>query len=92
MDIKVSYDGRFPNLCRGHLVITIDGTVWDFGKYALMSTGEIHRSEDWDMWATSGPWVLNEYPEGFPDDECLRENVLEAINEQLSWGCCGGCI
>ena len=94
--IKIDYDGFFPNLCSGNLNVTIDDKTWDFGKYALISGGHIcgGAHTDWDMWAEYGPWSIDEdaWPEGFPEDEYLRLNVLEAVNGQVSWGCCGGCI
>lgn len=55
MDIKVEYDGAWPNLCRGNLKITIDGVLWDFGCYSLSSGGEILRDDDWNMWPEEGP-------------------------------------
>lgn len=92
LDIKISYDGRYPCLCMGHLVVWINGTKWDFGTSALQSGGSILRNEDWDMWATSGEWNIyeDEWPEGFP--EIYKEPVLKKINEEIPHGCCGGCI
>ena len=92
MDIKIKYDGEWPNLCRGHLIVCIDDVEWDFGGYSLKSGGEIQRDEEWNMWATEGPWDIWDWPEGFPKDEYLRLNVLEAVNTSIPFGCCGGCI
>lgn len=92
MNIKVEYDGKYPNLYSGHLKVWIDGICWDFGNYSLVSGGHIERDEDWDMWATEGPWSIGDWPEGFPEDKYLRMNVLSEINAQIPHGCCGGCI
>lgn len=92
MDIKVEYNGAYPNLCRGDLFVIIDSVRWKFPDCALSSGGEICRNEDWDMWAVSGPWSIEEWPEEFPEDEYLRLNVVEAVNSNICWGCCGGCI
>lgn len=92
MDIKVEYDGKWPNLCRGNLKITIDGVLWDFGCYSLSSGGEILRDDDWNMWPEEGPWDIWDWPEGFPDDDLLKEAVLMEINSKIPHGCCGGCI
>jgi hypothetical protein len=92
MEIKIEYDGAYPNLCRGHLIVYIDGKKWDFGKYCLNSGGGVHRSEDWDMWSTEGEWEVENWPDGFPADRQLRKSVVDCINEQISHGCCGGCI
>lgn len=92
MDIKIKYDGKWPNLCRGHLIVCIDGVEWDFGRYSLKSGGEIQRDEEWNMWATEGPWEIWDWPEGFPDDDLLKEVVIMEINSEISHGCCEGCI
>lgn len=90
MNIEIKYDGRFPNLCSGHLIVIIDDIPWDFGEYCLVSGGHICRNEEWDMWAESGPWEVSDWPKNFPED--LKESVLATINEEIPWGCCGGCI
>lgn len=90
MNIKIEYDGKYPCLCMGHLIVWIDDVKWDFGRYCLSSGGSIHRNEHWDMWATEGEWSIDEFPKGFPDE--LKELVLLKINEEIPHGCCGGCI
>ena len=52
MNIKIEYDGKYPCLCMGHLVVWIDDVKWDFGSYSLSSGGNIHRDADWNMWAS----------------------------------------
>ena len=90
--IKIKYDGAYPNLCSGHLEVWINDIYYDFGKYCLISGGCIMRDEDWDMWAEEGPWKIDKdsYPKDFPEE--YKERLLEVINEELPWGCCGGCI
>ena len=90
--IKIKYDGAYPNLCSGHLEVWINDIYYDFGKYCLISGGCIMRDEDWDMWAEKGPWEIDKdsYPKDFPEE--YKEKLLEVINEELQWGCCGGCI
>lgn len=90
MKIKIEYDGAFPNLCSGHLKVWIDDKLWDFGKYCLLSGGNIQRDDDWNMWAVSGEWSITDWPKGFPEE--LKDKVLEEINSEIPWGCCGGCI
>lgn len=91
-DIKIEYDGRYPNLCRGHLVVWIDGVAWDFGKYILHSGGDIMRDDEWNMWATEGLWDIDDedFPEGFPME--YKYDVINEINSEIAHGCCGGCI
>lgn len=90
--IKIEYDGSWPNLCRGNLVVYIDETRWDFGSYVLSSGGSIECDDDWNMWATEGSWYIdkNDFPKGFPME--LYDDVMEEINGEIMHGCCGGCI
>lgn len=93
MEIIVEYDGDYPTLCMGHLKVTIDGKLWDFGTYCLTSGGGVYGGPpDWDFEIETGPWEINNWPEGFPEDKYLRLNVLDEINSQIRHGCCGGCI
>ena len=46
--IKIEYDGAWPNLCRGNLVVYVDETRWDFGSYVLSSGGSIECDDDWN--------------------------------------------
>ncbi len=90
MDIKVHYDGAWPNLCAGALTLEIEGKAWEFPDYCLDSGGSVTFTDDWDAVITSGPWTIEDWPKGFPEE--LKEPVLKAINDQIGWGCCGGCV
>ena len=90
MNIKIEYDGKYPCLCMGYLIVWIDDVKWDFGSYSLSSGGNIHRDTDWNMWTSEGEWFVDEWPQGFPEE--LKELVLLKINEEIPHGCCGGCI
>lgn len=90
MNIEIEYDGKWPNLCSGKLVVTIDGTVWDFKSFCLCSGGEVTSDKDWNFTVTQGMWTIYEWPEGFPEE--LKLAVLEEINNTIDHGCCGGCI
>ena len=90
-NVDVQYDGGYPNLCRGRLVITIDDKVWDFGQYNLHSGGCVWFSDNYrDEHIDSGPWSVDEWPDEFPEAD--KDLVLDAINSKIIWGCCGGCI
>jgi hypothetical protein len=87
MDIKVEYDGEYPNLCRGHLVVIVDGVRYDFGTWRLSSGGDI--SNDFTE-VNEGPWSIDDWPDNFPEE--FRKAALEEINSSIRHGCCGGCI
>lgn len=90
MKITVKYDGKYPNLCSGSLCIVIDGHEWHFPKYCLVSGGSVAFTVDWDEVVTDGPWSVLEWPESFP--ELLKDKVIDAINDNIPHGCCGGCV
>lgn len=89
-DIKIEYDGKYPCLCYGHLVVTIDGVVWDFGYNSLRSGGSVWFDEDSEDHVEKGEWDIGEWPEGFPEE--YKVDVLEKVNEEIPHGCCGGCV
>jgi hypothetical protein len=93
LKIDISYDGAYPNLCRGHLKVTVRGkvsTVWDFGEHALSSEGSVSFDDDWQEHVERGPWHIRQWPDGFPVE--LKDAVTEAVNDQVDHGCCGGCV
>ena len=85
----VSYDGRYPCLCDGTLTIRVNGNTYRF-KNALISGGGIFRNDEWDMWSENGKWEirLKEHPELEP----YKEEITRIVNENVEYGCCGGCI
>jgi len=90
MNIKVKYDGEFPTLCAGVLCVTIDGTEYDFGCSSVASGGSVTFDDDWNEHIYSGPWTVTKWPENFPEQ--FRFATVAAINDQISHGCCGGCV
>jgi len=88
MSVKfISYDGEYPNLCSGTLVLEINGNRHKL-QYALRSGGCVLKDDDWNMWAEQGPWSVN-----IPKElEEYRYEIEEAVNSNVHEGCCGGCI
>ena len=84
----VSYDGRYPNLCRGQLVVRIDGKEVNLGN-CLISGGICYFDSDWSDIVTSGEWNIDDLPEEY---EQYRKEIKEVANENVPFGCCGGCI
>ena len=87
----ISYDGKWPCLCFGTLTIKVNGKTYAF-KNAMISGGCVcgGPSTDWDMWSEQGPWEidLREHPELEP----YKDEITKVVNENVEWGCCGGCI
>lgn len=90
MNIKIIYDGKYPCLCGGNLQVQVEETLWDFGKWAIISQGWIQQTADNDYITIEGDWIVISWPDNFPQE--LKPLVEEAINNQIPHGCCGGCI
>jgi hypothetical protein len=86
----VSYDGSYPNLCSGTLKLLVGEKIYTFESHALSSGGGVSFDENWSENVTDGPWEINTWPEGFPEE--LKTEALGVVNENVSWGCCGGCV
>lgn len=87
----VSYDGKWPCLCHGTLIIKVDGKTYSF-EDAMISGGRICGGPitDWDMWSETGDWEID--LEEHPELEPYKEEITRVVNENVEHGCCGGCI
>ena len=98
----VSYDGKRPNLCTGTLVLNINGTDYSFGFTTVPgmskcdfpmfwhSGGSVSFDNDWNADVTSGRWQIDSFD--LPNQ--LREYadaIDEVFNDNVPYGCCGGC-
>jgi len=86
-----SYDGLSPNFCWGKLILNLDGLDITFPEHCLYFDGvcfddNYNKIEKNDK----GKWVITDFPENFPKE--LKERANELVNENMEWGCCGGCI
>jgi hypothetical protein len=90
-DMTIEYDGAYPNLCSGTLTVTVGPKTWTM-DHVLSSGGSVSFDEDWYEHVSSGPWSIDRYdlPDDFPKD--LVEKLEELVNEEVSQGCCGGCV
>ena len=85
MNIKFkSYDGEYPNLCHGRLIVEIDGKEISFGfttpgfgisedklsDYPRFwsSGGAVSFDEDWSEYVSSGPWELTASEKDYPPE------------------------
>ena len=84
----ISYDGAYPNLCRGKLRFKLGDNqyVW---YDALTSGGSVSFNEDWSEEVTEAPWSVD-FPDDFPMS--IRPAVVAMVNEKVPHGCCGGCV
>ena len=86
----ISYDGKFPNLCRGTLAIEKDGKRYEL-RNVLISCGNSFIDAYGDGYTIKGRWRIDsfELPRKLQGD--IKE-IEELVNEHLEHGCCGGCI
>ena len=89
-EIKIEYDGAYPNLCSGKLIATIDGKRWEFPDYCMSPGGSVWFDDDWCEHVEQGPWSISDWPQGFPEE--LKGELVDAVNENVTWGNCGGCV
>ena len=99
----VSYDGEYPNLCTGTLVLNIDGTDYSFGFTTVPgmskcdfpmfwhSGGSASFDNDGNANVTSGRWQIDslDLPKQFRK---YADEIDEVFNDNVPYGCCGGCI
>lgn len=87
----VSYDGRYPCLCYGTLVLRIDGKKVTLPSGCLISGGLVTFDDDWCEEVFDGPWSVDptEVPIEYHD---RLEEIKECVNANVPWGCCGGCV
>ena len=90
LEITIEYNGKYPNLCAGNLIININKQKWEFGEYCLKSGGCCsYNPKNSNITLKEGPWKINEWPEGFP--EKYKDLIIVEINKKIKPGCCGGC-
>lgn len=88
----VSYSGKYPNLCSGILVLEIDGEIVEFPSGILSSGGCVYFDEDWMEYVKQGHWSISPFSD-FPKKYHSRISEIEdVINDNIPWGCCGGCV
>ena len=84
----VSYNGAYPNLCSGTLVLRINGENVEFDPYCMHSGGTVLFDDEWNETVTCGFWSVD-----IPEEYLyLDDEITECVNDNVPWGCCGGCI
>lgn len=83
-----SYDGQYPTLCMGTLVIVVNGVVYKLND-VLRSGGSCNYRES--CGTTIGEWTIVE--ENLPDElKQHADKIARIVNENVELGCCGGCM
>lgn len=99
----ISYTGSFPNLCSGILTVDIDGKEVTFGGFKgdadfpefWCSGGSVRFDDDWNEEVSQGPWELNYCEIKKIKDQFILDHLdelLRVMNENVPYGCCGGCV
>ena len=103
----IEYDGEYPCLCMGTLKVKIDGKEIIFSDSDKLiykkncypkfwrSGGTIKSNgSGWKMWAEKGKWELSAYSnEDYPKEILdILDDLIKVFNENVPYGCCGGCI
>ena len=103
----ISYDGAYPNLCRGTLILRIDGTEVVFNPKVNGFTSDEHRKaydkpNVYHSFWESGGYLDSDYeahsgPWIISEDDLPEkyrkyiDEIDEVFNYNVSHGCCGGC-
>ena len=65
-------------------------TKADYRKF-WASGGSVTADKDWNFEVTQGEWELNDC--WLPDFlKPYGKELIDLFNENVDWGCCGGCI
>lgn len=97
----ISYTGKYPNLCTGDLILEVDGKRYTFGlilnRENILPTfwdsgGSCGFSKDYsESYVYPGKWIINadELPQEL---QKYADEIDELFNENVPYGCCGGCL
>lgn len=83
----ISYNGKYPCLCVGTLVLEIEGERVEL-KNVLSSGGTCFIDNDYNEIIEKDTWSVN-----VPDEyRQHKEEITDLVNENVPFGCCGGCL
>lgn len=84
----VSYNGSYPNLCSGTLILRIDGVERTLPPYCMHSGGSVWFDNSWNEHVEEGEWTVDVPPEL----EKYYDEIKSCVNANVPYGCCGGCV
>ena len=90
VNIQIIYTGQWPCLCHGVLIVTVNGVEYEFPDGAMRPGGSVFFDDDYCEHVTVAPWRVYAWPDNFPEN--MKRRVVCAINRNVPWGCCGGCV
>lgn len=98
-DVKfISYDGEFPNLCSGELILEINNKEYRFGKNYYENKNNLEGfwtsggGIGYEYEPFQGPWNLVWEDSYYPEEiRKYKDILIEVFNENVPHGCCGGC-
>ena len=83
----ISYDGKYPNLCDGALILEVDGKMLGL-SHTFYSDGNLWFDENDKLVVETGPWSVD-----LPEDlEPYQKEIEQLVNDKVPHGCCGGCL
>lgn len=101
--VFISYDGAYPELCKGVLHLVINGIDWYFGdedqlELIGIKEGDGSGQRFWksggsvsDGIIVKGKWKVDF--DLLPDYlKFYADEIAEVMNEYIEYGCCGGCL
>ena len=89
----ISYNGKYPNLSGGLIIIKVNGKKHEL-RFCLSSGGNCYIDNNNKEIVTQGDWRINKrmlefyYPELMP----FKKEIEDVINKNIEKGCCGGCL
>lgn len=77
--------------CSERVTVSIDGNWVTLKRGSLRPGGNVWFDDDYNEHVEQGPWTI--YDNALPEHlSHLKSEVERVINENVSGGCCGGCV
>ena len=98
----ISYSGKYPNLCRGELILEVNGKIYKFGKTFINPNNYKSFWSSGGSIGFAGPgytnpcvdigeWII--YGDSLPKElQPYRDEIAKVFNANVPYGCCGGCL
>lgn len=87
----IKYTGKWPTLCSGELYFKVNGK--EYKIKGLVPGGEVGFKGGYggESYIKKGPWRLHNHD--FPKElKSYKRLITNMVNENVKYGCCGGCL